>query len=220
MTKQLEALIAEMKAAAEKATPLQLDTAQLKRGNDGWIECPCCEGAGDVEAESDFYNIDGKALGVQFYGIGEHHGLAEQYFRQASPANVLALIAALEQSKHDSAVNWEAATSLVEENEELKRRLAELEALTDQHPVATLYKSGDGAKVIMVGSDLPDGYSDVYAFAAASPLAVKLPPEINPGQARSLFSIEIDEDQAGAAADGWNSCLKAIRAAGGTVEGE
>ncbi|MBU4681242.1 hypothetical protein KC222_04360 [Cedecea davisae] len=55
----------------------------------------------------------------------------------------------------------------------------------------------------------------------ASPLAVKLPPEINPGQARSLFSIEIDEDQAGAAADGWNSCLKAIRAAGGTVsEGE
>ncbi|AIR07144.1 hypothetical protein JT31_21775 [Cedecea neteri] len=54
----------------------------------------------------------------------------------------------------------------------------------------------------------------------ARPVAVKLPPEINPGQARSLFSIEIDEDQAGAAADGWNSCLKAIRAAGGQMEGE
>ncbi len=41
-------------------------------------------------------------------------------------ANVL--IAALEQAQHDKLVNWEAAASLVEENEELKRSIAELEA--------------------------------------------------------------------------------------------
>ncbi|WNJ80582.1 ead/Ea22-like family protein [Cedecea neteri] len=126
MTKQLEALIAEMKAAAERATPLQLDTAQLKRGNDGWIECPCCEGAGDVEAESDFCNIDGKALGVQFYGIGEHHGLAEQYFRQVSPANVLVLISVLEQLQQHENVHYADAAEV--EIASLRNRVAELEA--------------------------------------------------------------------------------------------
>ena len=85
-----------LREAAEKATAFNLDTAQVKRGNDGYLECPCCEGAGYVEEESDFCNIDGVALGVQFYGIGEHHGLAESYLRAANPATVLALLDELE----------------------------------------------------------------------------------------------------------------------------
>lgn len=85
-----------LREAAEKATALNLDTAQVKRGNDGYLECPCCEGAGYVEEESDFCNIDGVALGVQFYGIGEHYGLAESYLRAANPATVLALLDELE----------------------------------------------------------------------------------------------------------------------------
>lgn len=85
-----------LREAAEKATALNLDTAQVKRGNDGYLECPCCEGAGYVEEENDFCNIDGVALGVQFYGIGEHHGLAESYLRAANPATVLALLDELE----------------------------------------------------------------------------------------------------------------------------
>lgn len=85
-----------LREAAEKATALNLDTAQVKRGNDGYLECPCCEGAGYVEEEADFCNIDGVALGVQFYGIGEHHGLAEAYFRAANPSTVLALLDELE----------------------------------------------------------------------------------------------------------------------------
>ncbi|EBM6583372.1 ead/Ea22-like family protein [Salmonella enterica subsp. enterica] len=85
-----------LREAAEKATALNLDTAQVKRGNDGYLECPCCEGAGYVEDENDFCNIDGVALGVQFYGIGEHHGLAELYLRAANPATVLALLDELE----------------------------------------------------------------------------------------------------------------------------
>jgi len=85
-----------LREAAQKATALNLDTAQVKRGNDGYLECPCCEGAGYVEEENDFCNIDGVALGVQFYGIGEHHGLAESYLRAANPATVLALLDELE----------------------------------------------------------------------------------------------------------------------------
>ncbi|HDR2758975.1 TPA: ead/Ea22-like family protein [Enterobacter mori] len=85
-----------LREAAEKATALNLDTAQVKRGNDGYLECPCCEGAGYVEEEADFCNFDGVALGVQFYGIGEHHGLAEAFFRAANPATVLALLDELE----------------------------------------------------------------------------------------------------------------------------
>ena len=85
-----------LREAAKKATALNLDTAQVKRGNDGYLECPCCEGAGYMEEENDFCNIDGVALGVQFYGIGEHHGLAESYLRAANPATMLALLDELE----------------------------------------------------------------------------------------------------------------------------
>lgn len=88
-----------MKAAAEKATALNLDTAQEVRDEDGYLECPVCGGEGSVDAERDYCNIDGVALGIQFYGIGEHHGLAEQYFRIATPANILALVETLEKAQ-------------------------------------------------------------------------------------------------------------------------
>lgn len=50
-------------------------------------------------------------------------------------------------------------------------------AAHEQEPSATLFKSGDSAKVIMIGSDLPDGYTDVFSHpapisAAAMPVAV------------------------------------------------
>lgn len=128
MTKPLEALIADMKAAAEKATPLQLDTAQIVRGNSGYLECPCCEGAGYVEEENDFCNIDGEPLGVQFYGIGSSFGLAEEYFRQVSPANVKALIAALEQKDNYIAELREWNSGLAQESCGQQKRIAELEA--------------------------------------------------------------------------------------------
>ena len=99
-----------LREAAEKATALNLDTAQVKRGNGGYLECPCCEGTGYVEEENDFCNIDGVALGVQFYGIGEHHGLAESYLRAVNPATVLALL---------------------DELEAAEKRIAELEAKLD-----------------------------------------------------------------------------------------
>lgn len=67
------------------------------------------------------------------------------------------LIAALEQAQHDKLVNWEAATSLVEENEELKRRLAELEArqLSVKLPIR-LQPGADGPDDWYLHGD-PDG---------------------------------------------------------------
>ncbi|MDU3303608.1 MAG: ead/Ea22-like family protein [Enterobacter ludwigii] len=85
-----------LREAAEKATALNLDTAQLKRRDNGFCECPVCFGEGYVDVESDYCNIDGVALGVLFYGMGKHRGLAEEYFRAANPATVLALLDELE----------------------------------------------------------------------------------------------------------------------------
>ncbi|WP_241723048.1 hypothetical protein [Raoultella sp. HC6] len=99
MTTDITELAPAMKAAAEKATALNLDTAQEVRDEDGYLECPVCGGEGSVDAERDYCNIDGVALGIQFYGIGEHHGLAEQYFRIATPANILALVETLEKAQ-------------------------------------------------------------------------------------------------------------------------
>ncbi|MEQ9887628.1 hypothetical protein ABRP55_13870 [Pectobacterium zantedeschiae] len=98
--KPISEVIAEVKAAAESSTALNLDSAQLVRDEDGCFECPVCCGEGSVDAENDYCNIDGAALGVQFYGIGEEHVLAEKYFRSVSPSNITRLIdhiAALEQ---------------------------------------------------------------------------------------------------------------------------
>ncbi|MCA7945623.1 hypothetical protein [Burkholderia vietnamiensis] len=93
--------IAALKQTALAATPQNIDSAQsIDHYNDGrFIECPCCSGEGSVELEADFLNYDGKALGVQFYGIGNEPGAAEAYFRAASPANILALLARLESAE-------------------------------------------------------------------------------------------------------------------------
>ena len=126
-----------LREAAEKATALNLDTAQVKSWNDGYLECPCCDGAGYVEEESDFCNIDGVALGVQFYGIGEHYGLAESYLRAANPATVLALLDELEAAEKlidtlrqdkDKVIDMsiERINNLLSRAESAEKRIAEL----------------------------------------------------------------------------------------------
>ncbi|MDE1188537.1 MAG: hypothetical protein PW844_19000 [Pantoea sp.] len=84
-------LLNELVELAGKVTALNLDTAQSVKDEDGYIECPLCCGEGHVDAENDYCNIDAVPLGVQFYGIGPEHGLAEQYFRAANPAAILAI---------------------------------------------------------------------------------------------------------------------------------
>lgn len=138
--------IQALKAAAEEVTALDLGSAQIERGNDGYYECPVCCGAGEVEAKTDFCNIDGVALGVQFYGIGEHHGAAEAYFRAANPANILSMLAErdadkaliAEQEKRIAELEQRHCGGALMEREEhhvgvvnkLLERIAELEART------------------------------------------------------------------------------------------
>jgi hypothetical protein len=94
--------IAALKAAALAATPQDIDSAQdIERFPDGsrYCTCPACDGEGHVDLEADYCNYDGHALGVQFYGIGDAHKFAEDYFRAAKPATVLALIERLERAE-------------------------------------------------------------------------------------------------------------------------
>lgn len=53
-----------------------------------------------------------------------------KYIALANPANIRVLVEALEKAQHEAAVDWEAAASLNVENQELKRRIAELESRT------------------------------------------------------------------------------------------
>lgn len=85
----------ELKMLAEATTPQDFDSAQVAT-HEGWIECPTCGGEGSVDLGGDYLNYDNEALGVQFYGIGDAHVKAEDYYRAANPAAVLALIAEVE----------------------------------------------------------------------------------------------------------------------------
>jgi len=64
-----------LKKLHEFATKGDLSTAERYTEHEH-IECPVCQGDGEVLA-SDYCNIDGKALGVQFYGIGNEFGAHE-----------------------------------------------------------------------------------------------------------------------------------------------
>jgi hypothetical protein len=76
-----------LRALDEAATVGDLSTAERQAAEE-IIECPICQGHGEVLA-ADYCNIDGKALGVQFYGIGSEFGAHEalwSYLRNAVPA--------------------------------------------------------------------------------------------------------------------------------------
>jgi hypothetical protein len=104
---QIEAL----KAAALAATPQDIDSAQrIEHYEDGsHMGCPACGGEGYVELNAGFCNYDGEAMGVQFYGIGNAHVLAEAYFRAVKPATVLTLIERLERAEATATPQADAA---------------------------------------------------------------------------------------------------------------
>jgi len=176
MTSQLTPeQIAELRILADKATALNLDTAQeIRQNNDECVECPVCCGDGHIEVERDYCNIDGKALGVLFYGIGEHHGLAEEYFRAFNPKTAKALLDALAfLDKRNAELNstlgrWavdraQSASDL----EDAEKRIAELERSVvanesvsqalrdDMRQQQTRAESAEQARYVK----LPDGYA-------------------------------------------------------------
>ncbi|EOG3908771.1 ead/Ea22-like family protein [Salmonella enterica] len=62
------------------------------------------------------------------------------FLELANPATVLALLGEVETTAHTAAVDHEAACSLAEENEELKRRIAELESKNATVEMGRLHK--------------------------------------------------------------------------------
>lgn len=78
-----------LRAAAEQATPGDLDTAE--HTTTAWFSCPCCDGEGQVQGKTST-NFDGFALGVQFFGVGNEFESYETYFRLAKPTSIIALI--------------------------------------------------------------------------------------------------------------------------------
>jgi len=112
--------IATLKQTALAVTPQDIDSAERieNRPDGSYLTCPACEGEGSIPFEADYCNYDHIAIGVQFYGIGTAPGAAEAYFRAASPANILALLARLERA--ESAL----AASPVEQHERVTAKSA------------------------------------------------------------------------------------------------
>lgn len=88
--------IAEMRALMEACTKGDLSTAERHIESE-YVECPACSGDGEIEA-SDYCNFDGKALGVQFYGIGPEFGAHEKLWRAVTAA-LPALLTELEATR-------------------------------------------------------------------------------------------------------------------------
>lgn len=91
MTPEQTAALKELREVAARLTPQRLDTAETLDHH--LMECPVChEGEVDV---TDYCNYDNTAIGVQFYGIGQAHKDAEDFFRLARPQALLPLLDAL-----------------------------------------------------------------------------------------------------------------------------
>jgi len=88
--------IAEMRALMEACTKGDLSTAERHIESE-YVECPACSGDGEIEA-SDYCNFDGKALGVQFYGIGPEFGAHEKLWCAVTAA-LPALLTELEATR-------------------------------------------------------------------------------------------------------------------------
>ena len=86
----------------------------------------------------------------------DHYSASRVTIFESGDPEVLALLDELEATKHTAAVDHEAACSLVEENEELKRRIAELEART------VVVKQFDDFQIVHYGGseDYAKGYID------------------------------------------------------------
>lgn len=72
-----DALVAELEALVADATEGAISTAEIHTSG-GFVTCPCCDGEGEVDMDGQYTNFDGVALGVQFFGIGKHHGAHER----------------------------------------------------------------------------------------------------------------------------------------------
>lgn len=180
--------LVKLKALAMAATPQNLDSADTANRQDGCFYCPVCDGSGEIEAIHDYCNYDGVPLGVQFYGIGSEHVAAENYFRAATPAVVLALIEQLEAAEAG-----------------LKRRDAQ-EPVGWQFFDAGEWHAGSEKNNHRQNTEVA-GYQVRNLYAAAP--AAMLPPEMYWQDAPVSGAT-----RSAAYSTGWNDCLEASKALG------
>ena len=220
----VEKLIADMKAAAEKATPGRIGD---RIDGSGSIKYECLGLDKTLFLRTDHKNME--------YGfIGDNGDADEVFFRLSSPENVLALIAAMEQAKQYSKKRDEENQDLMltigrlrvereqmesapngmmqlsNELAEMKRKCAELQEQKDKWAVWAIAL---GAKADELESR-PLCVKSNDAMREVAPLCVKLP---------KLYGIDfcdrIELDEKNGFLFYSEQVIDAIRAAGGTVEG-
>lgn len=84
--------------------------------------------AGAIYDETGCHYAEGRSL------ADDHYAESRITVVDVSDHDVLALVEALEKAQHEARVDWEAAASLNVENQELKRRIAELKSRTVKLP--------------------------------------------------------------------------------------
>ncbi|WFX49480.1 hypothetical protein NFK05_10350 [Klebsiella michiganensis] len=93
----------------------------------------------DNEIDSDYFAVVSEC---ESYGQETEAELSITEFALRAAGYVDELVEALEKAQHEARVDWEAAASLNVENQELKRRIAELESRTVKLP-PELYTIGE-----------------------------------------------------------------------------
>ena len=74
----IRSLIETLERLWKEATPGNLSTAEVKECLDVG-NCPLCDGDGTAPYGVDtFTNFDGVAIGVQFFGVGNEHGVHQK----------------------------------------------------------------------------------------------------------------------------------------------
>lgn len=140
--------VEKLKKLHEAATKGDLSTAERYTEHEH-IECPVCQGDGEVLA-SDYCNIDGKALGVQFYGIGNEFGAHEALWsylvhsvpailamaeeRQADHAEINLKADFIDKTLNQLAASDERIAQLEAENRRLREALTDLASWFDGGP--------------------------------------------------------------------------------------
>ncbi|HFI5662008.1 TPA: ead/Ea22-like family protein, partial [Klebsiella michiganensis] len=131
-------LAQRMKAAAEKATPGQWERGDGKHGGELLVYCDDALGSAVCEATSE-YNAIPKYQRIDNL----------DFIAMASPANVLALVEALEKAQRANAAQddhinqqQDRIESLEKKNAELGKYAGELESRTVKMPVAYTASSG------------------------------------------------------------------------------
>ncbi|HHT1171207.1 TPA: ead/Ea22-like family protein, partial [Klebsiella michiganensis] len=119
MTTDITELAQSLKAAAEKATPGQWGRGDGKHGGELLVYCDDALGSAVCEATSE-YNAIPKYQRIDNL----------DFIAMANPANILALIEALE-LKEEQRANWfQMAQKLGEDLDAAEKRIAELESRT------------------------------------------------------------------------------------------